>query len=33
MDKILLQLQNYPQNNLKNKNLTDQLLNIRKKIK
>jgi hypothetical protein len=33
MDKILLQLQNYLQNNLKNKNLTDQLLNIQKKIK
>ena len=32
MDKILLQLKNYPQNNIKNKNLIDHHLSILKKI-
>jgi len=33
MDKILQQFKNYPQNNLKNVNLTDHHLNTQKKIK
>lgn len=33
MDKILQQLKNYLQNNLKNENLTDHHLNTQKKIK